>query len=384
MWGGGWRRAALALAALAGAWLLATAPLEQTHYAMLGVAPDADMPSIKKAYRARAFVLHPDKTKEQHWIQQWWGGDASHRFSRLAEAYECLDDAPCRQRYDQELLLAKTAGHDQQHWSQRWRAQHDAHARQLSRAWAAAGSPREMGLYAVASVQQLVTALPSWLPTLLTPRGLVRVAVTILILTLSIEIVARPLWSVMVWLLMAPWRTVALVWGELSGSRSCRDKRREEELQAARAAMVAANTQRLQHDTALETRRRREVEDLKTLVGRFASATGSSSASAGAGLLVKVIDNILLHPDDMRYRRLKTTNKALGSQLLRLAEGRALVYGLGFIPDEADEYNHLVLCAGEAGDDPLSREYNTQIQVLGYSFSFLAVCMVLCGAGTQV
>lgn len=48
-------------------------------YHILGIAPSATLDEIKKAYRAKAFVLHPDKNKAP---------DAQQQFVALTEAYE--------------------------------------------------------------------------------------------------------------------------------------------------------------------------------------------------------------------------------------------------------------------------------------------------------
>jgi molecular chaperone DnaJ len=66
----------------------------------VGVPPDADTAAIKKAYRAKAKVMHPDKIREKPLLQAWRAGDDAHRFSRLVEAYECLTDDERRANYD--------------------------------------------------------------------------------------------------------------------------------------------------------------------------------------------------------------------------------------------------------------------------------------------
>jgi hypothetical protein len=50
------------------------------------------IPEIKKAYRARSVLLHPDKNPQ--------GEEA---FKRVGEAYECLIDSSCRTEYDRQL-----------------------------------------------------------------------------------------------------------------------------------------------------------------------------------------------------------------------------------------------------------------------------------------
>ncbi|MGQ9481971.1 MAG: DnaJ domain-containing protein, partial [Chloroflexus sp.] len=60
---------------------------------MLGVAPDADEQTIKKAYRKLARQYHPDINP----------GDrkAEERFKEINEAYEALSDPERRRKYDQ-------------------------------------------------------------------------------------------------------------------------------------------------------------------------------------------------------------------------------------------------------------------------------------------
>ena len=54
------------------------------YYAQLGVERHAHMEVIRKAYRARAKLLHPDKNKSK---------DATVVFQRLQEAFDVLCDA---------------------------------------------------------------------------------------------------------------------------------------------------------------------------------------------------------------------------------------------------------------------------------------------------
>ena len=63
-------------------------PAATSLYAVLGVGPTADGPTIKAAYRKKLLQDHPDK------------GGAKHAFQRIKEAYEVLGDAKRRGLYD--------------------------------------------------------------------------------------------------------------------------------------------------------------------------------------------------------------------------------------------------------------------------------------------
>ncbi|KAI1822311.1 hypothetical protein F4861DRAFT_396827 [Xylaria intraflava] len=62
------------------------------YYKILGVAKDADEPTIKKAYRKLAIIHHPDKNRDDE--------GAAERFKDIGEAYETLSDPQKRARYD--------------------------------------------------------------------------------------------------------------------------------------------------------------------------------------------------------------------------------------------------------------------------------------------
>jgi molecular chaperone DnaJ len=70
---------------------------EKDYYAALGVAKDADQPTIKRAYRKLARDLHPDKNPGN--------AEAEARFKEVSEAYDVLSDAKKRQEYDEARSL---------------------------------------------------------------------------------------------------------------------------------------------------------------------------------------------------------------------------------------------------------------------------------------
>jgi hypothetical protein len=80
-------------------------PGEQpTLYAVLGVAKEADVEAIKKAYRRAAKQWHPDICKEP---------DATEQFRRIQEAYEVLGDEVKRGRYNAGLVFSASVGQRQ-------------------------------------------------------------------------------------------------------------------------------------------------------------------------------------------------------------------------------------------------------------------------------
>lgn len=61
------------------------------HYAALGLGSDATLAEVKKAFRQKASLHHPDRNTAT---------DAAARFRAVQEAYEILSDATKRQAYD--------------------------------------------------------------------------------------------------------------------------------------------------------------------------------------------------------------------------------------------------------------------------------------------
>ena len=64
---------------------------EKDYYSVLGVAPDAPLADIKKAYRRLAKQYHPDVNASS---------DAAERFREITEAYDTLTDPVRRRSYD--------------------------------------------------------------------------------------------------------------------------------------------------------------------------------------------------------------------------------------------------------------------------------------------
>ncbi len=79
--------------------LIPDAP-EDAFYKVLGVAPDSDADTIRRAYRRRARDLHPD-------LQPGQMPDAQG-FTALTEAYETLRDPVAKEAYDTRLAAETT------------------------------------------------------------------------------------------------------------------------------------------------------------------------------------------------------------------------------------------------------------------------------------
>lgn len=71
------------------------------YYKILGVEPDADLKTIKTAYRKLARKYHPDVSEDK---------DAENKFKDVAEAYTALKDTDKRAEYDE---LKKYGQHGQ-------------------------------------------------------------------------------------------------------------------------------------------------------------------------------------------------------------------------------------------------------------------------------
>ncbi|CAB4330457.1 MAG: DnaJ domain-containing protein [Actinobacteria bacterium] len=75
---------------------------EKDLYKVLGVSKDADQGAIKKAYRALAKDLHPDKNPNDKNIES--------RFKEVSAAYDVLGDAKRRAEYDEMSRLGAFGG----------------------------------------------------------------------------------------------------------------------------------------------------------------------------------------------------------------------------------------------------------------------------------
>ena len=82
---------------------------KRDYYDVLGVSRSATPEEIKRAYRQAAMRYHPDRNTDDP--------DAETKFKEAAEAYEVLNDADKRQRYDRygHAGLAGTTAHDFSH-----------------------------------------------------------------------------------------------------------------------------------------------------------------------------------------------------------------------------------------------------------------------------
>lgn len=66
---------------------------DTTYYDILGIQPDATPIEIKKAYRKKAMLTHPDKHPDDP--------EAARKFQEVGEAYQVLQDPQLRDKYDQ-------------------------------------------------------------------------------------------------------------------------------------------------------------------------------------------------------------------------------------------------------------------------------------------
>ena len=81
------------------------------HYTSLGLSSAATLLEIKKAFRQKASLLHPDRNSAP---------DAPERFRAVQEAYTVLSDTDKRQAYDdnrRRSLLDSPIDTAQEIWS---------------------------------------------------------------------------------------------------------------------------------------------------------------------------------------------------------------------------------------------------------------------------
>lgn len=69
------------------------------YYDLLGVTSDANLETIKKAFRTQIALYHPDKNKSE---------GARVRFNNLIEAFDVLSNPKKRERYNEMLRVAET------------------------------------------------------------------------------------------------------------------------------------------------------------------------------------------------------------------------------------------------------------------------------------
>ncbi|MDX9914200.1 MAG: DnaJ domain-containing protein [Candidatus Moranbacteria bacterium] len=65
--------------------------MQSDHYAALGLAANATLADIKRAFRQKASFYHPDRNEAD---------DAAARFREVQRAYDVLSDPERRQQYD--------------------------------------------------------------------------------------------------------------------------------------------------------------------------------------------------------------------------------------------------------------------------------------------
>ena len=65
---------------------------KSNYYDILGIDKNANAEDIKKAYRKKSMLTHPDRNRDDP--------DANSKFQQVSEAYDILSDKQKRQMYD--------------------------------------------------------------------------------------------------------------------------------------------------------------------------------------------------------------------------------------------------------------------------------------------
>jgi DnaJ-domain-containing protein 1 len=75
---------------------------QDTYYAILGVAENADLQTIRAAYRRQILQWHPDRNPDRQ-------EEAHARTRQIVEAWEVLKDPTARREYDAHLARMRAA-----------------------------------------------------------------------------------------------------------------------------------------------------------------------------------------------------------------------------------------------------------------------------------
>lgn len=100
--------------------------LDEDCYRLLGVAPDANEKTIRKAYRERSKELHPDVNPS---------ADAAQQFAKLAAAMATLTDPVQRLKHDDRFGYNKTTRNQDANAKQRFSDFQKEKAQHLVKEW---------------------------------------------------------------------------------------------------------------------------------------------------------------------------------------------------------------------------------------------------------
>jgi hypothetical protein len=69
---------------------------------------------------------------------------------------------------------------------------------------------------------------------------------------------------------------------------------------------------------------------------RFRARHSAADANTALGIMHKLIENMMAHPEDRKFRTVNKANKVLAAKIFRLEHAEAVLIAAGFVPEGTD------------------------------------------------